>query len=190
MVTPATQPNVPAATPSLVPPNTTCYLEITYPRANCLFNVLSRAGNLRGSKQTHRSRILNALHEQIKEFDEARMALLKLYGKKNEAGELVKRRDDAMSMSLGGGMNVDVYELENQAAFDSSFTQLLREQTIIIDGNSSQLINRALGVVYDLLQTDECPPLASPRQGQSAGESEVLLFGQVIDAFQFNPVKA
>lgn len=187
-ITNVATPNAPAAPLSLVPPNTTCYLDITYHRANCLFSVLSRAGNLRGSKQTHRSRILNVLHEQIKEFEEARMALLKLYGKKNETGELVKRRDDNMGMNLGA--SVDVYELEDRAAFESSFAQLVREQTIIVDGNSNQLINRALGVVYDLLQTDECPPLAPPRPGQPPGESEVLLFGQVIDAFQFTPAKS
>lgn len=171
--------SLPSPTPSLVPPNSVCLLELTQPQASCLFALLTRMQGIRGSKQTHRSRLLNTLHIQLKEFEEARLDLIKQHGKKDEKGEL------AAPVRHPNG--TEAYDLENKPAFDEAFTALLKDLPIIVDGRSDQLVNMALGVVYDLLQSDECPQLMPLRPNQPVNEFEGMLLVQVIDAFKFTP---
>ena len=165
---------------SLVPPKSVCMLELRQPQAACLFNILTRMQSIRGSKQTHRSRMLNMLHKQLKEFEDARMDLIKQHGKKDDKGELLPPNKHP---------NGDVYDLENKAAFDAAYEALLKDLPIIVDGRSDQLVNMALGVMFDLLQSDECPQLIPLRPGQPVSEFEGMLFIQVIDAFKFTPAQ-
>ncbi len=156
-------------------PTPVCFLEINFHQAQCLFSVLTRAGAIKGSKQTHRSRVLNLLASQLKEFDEARMELIKEYAVKDDKGEPKLRPDGA------------TFDIPDQKKFDDAFEALVKEQTIIIDGRSDEIKNKALAVAYDILVGDDCPQLAPPQPGQAAAVSEVVLFADVVDAFKFEP---
>jgi hypothetical protein len=150
-----------------------CCVELNITQATCLFNVLTRAGGVKGSKQTHRSRVLNLLATQLKEFEDARMALIKEHAHKDEAGE--------PKLKTGG----NAYDLIDQKAFDAAFDALRKEQTIILDGRSDELRNKALAAVFEILTGDDCPQLAPPQPGQPTLESEILVFADVVDAFKF-----
>lgn len=160
---------------SLIPPNSTCYLELTEPQAAVLFSLITRATGLPGSKQTHRSRMLNHLKLQLDEFDTARMVLVKQFAKKDDKGE----------PELNATNNT--YTLEDPVRFGAAFAALRKEQSIIVDGRADELKNRALCAVYDILTSDLCPDLTPPRGGQPLEDSEVMLFATVLDAFVFAP---
>ncbi len=166
-------------THSLVPADSVCVLELQQTQAACLFGLLTRMQTVKGSKQTHRSRILNTLHKQLKEFEDARMELIKQHGKKDASGELLPPTKQPNG--------TETYELQDKKTFDQAFAALLKDLPIIIDGRGDKLVNMALGVTYDLLQSDDCPPLIPLRPGQSLDEFEGVLLSQVIDAFKFTP---
>jgi hypothetical protein len=160
---------------SLIPPNSTCYLELTEPQAAVLFSIISRATGIAGSKQTHRSRMLNHLKTQLEEFEVARMALVKEHATKDDKGEPVLNT------------NTNAYTLATPKEFQAAFVALRKEQLVIVDGRSDELKNRALCAMYDVLNSDQCPDLLPPQPGRALEDSEVLLFAPVLDAFVFSP---
>lgn len=154
-----------------------CFLELTEPEATALFSILSRVAGIPGSKQTHRSRLLNALKDQLDEFEAARLALVKEHAKKDEKGE----------PALDATTNT--YPLIDPEAFTAAFKKLRAELKIIIDGRGDAVKNNALHAVYEMLESDHCPNL-SMIQGRPLEESEMILFAPVLDAFKFDPPKA
>lgn len=159
----------------LIPPNTSCYLEIPEPQAAVLFSLVTRATGMPGSKQTHRSRILNALKVQLEEFETARLALVKEHAAKDEAGEA--KLDPATNQ----------FDIPDMKAFTEAYKTLRKEQPIIVDGRSDELKHRALCAIYEMLNSDACPSLMGPQQGRPFDESETLLFAPLLDAFKFEP---
>lgn len=182
---PPVPPGAAGATPaphqSLVPPNSLGIFQGEHVAAACLFSVLARMQNLKGSKQVFRSRVLNALHLQLREFEEARLGLIQQYGKKDEHGQVVQKQ-------VAPGM--ESYELADRKGYEVAFERLKKEVPIIVDGTRDVMLGKALGIVYDLLHSDECPPLASPRPGQPMHECEAMVFAQVIDGFTFQGMAA
>lgn len=173
----------PATAPpqSLVPPNSVGIFRGQHVQAACLFSVLARIQNMKGSKQVFRSRVLNALHVQLREFEEARLGLIQQYGKKDEKGQLVQKQ-------VAPGM--ESYDLADKEGYNAAYERLKKEVPIIVDGSKDVLLGKALGIVYDILHSDDCPPLASPRPGQAMHECEAMVFAQVIDGFEFQSLTA
>lgn len=145
------------------------FVELTSTQAFCLASLLTRATNTPGSQQTHRSRVLNKLHTQLKEFNDARLGLVKAYAVIDKDGEPV--------------VNGDTYALKDPKAFDTAFDTLQTELKIILDGRTDEIMNRALGAVYEILTTDQCPALLPPQPGQAFEQSEAFVFMQLVDSF-------
>lgn len=157
----------------LIPPNSTCLLEVTDLQASVLFSLLTRATGIPGSKQTHRSRLLNHLKTQLDEFEAARMELIKEHAVKDDKGEPDLNKAD------------NSYTLVDPDAFTKAFQDLRKEQQIIIDGRGDELKNRALCMAYELLNSDGCPELAPPHPRRPVEEAEALQFAPLLDAFKF-----
>ncbi len=145
------------------------YAELTHAQAACFVGVLTRANSIPGSQQTHRSRVLNKLHAQLKDFEQARLDLIKVHAVLDAAGEPV--------------IDGEAYKMKDQKAFDTAFTALAKDLPVILDGRTDEVMNRALNAAYEILTTDLCPALAPPMQGQPFELSEGYVFVQLVDAF-------
>ena len=177
--TATSQPAAETQSASLVPPHHLVSYQGDHVQASCLFNVLARAQNLKGSRQVFRSRVLNALHLQIREFEEARLGLVHQFGRKNDKGELIQKQ-------VAPGM--EVYDMADRKGYEEALAKLKQELPITVDGSRDVLLGKALGMAYDLLHSDDCPPLAPPRPGQAMHECEAVVFAQVIDGFTFTRI--
>ena len=97
---------------------------MTKQEINNLFNSLLECGNLSGAKFSYAiARNINILKDEIKSFNEDRVALAKSYSKKDEKGEAVMKmgQDDL-------GRPAEVFDLNDQKGFEEEFKKLQKEE--------------------------------------------------------------